>query len=40
MVEIAEMIETVLSNVDCDETIAQVRKRVNERMKDYPIFAY
>ena len=40
MVEIAEMIETVLSNVDNEEVIAQVRARVNEKMKEYPLFAY
>lgn len=37
MLEIAEMIETVLSNVDNEEVIAQVRARVNETMKKYPI---
>jgi glycine hydroxymethyltransferase len=40
MYEIAEMIETVLSNVDNEEVIASVRARVNETMKKYPIFAY
>ena len=40
MSEIAEMIETVLSNVDNEEVIASVRARVNEKMKDYPLFAY
>lgn len=40
MEEIAEMIETVLSNVDNEEVIASVRHRVNETMKNYPIFAY
>ncbi len=40
MVEIAEMIETVLSNVDNEEVIASVRARVNNKMKDYPLFAY
>ena len=40
MLEIAEMIETVLSNVDNEAVIAQVRARVNETMKNYPIFAY
>ena len=40
MIEIAEMIETVLSNVDNEEVIAQVRARVNEKMKAYPLFAY
>ena len=40
MVEIAEMIETVLSNVENEEVIASVRARVNATMKDYPLFAY
>ena len=40
MFEIAEMIETVLSNVDSEAVITQVRARVNETMKNYPIFAY
>lgn len=34
MLEIAEMIETVLSNVENEEVIAQVRARVNETMKN------
>jgi len=38
--EIAEMIETVLSNVENEEVIAKVRARVNETMKKYPLFAY
>jgi glycine hydroxymethyltransferase len=40
MAEIAEMIETVLSNVENEEVIASVRARVNETMKTYPLFAY
>ena len=40
MLEIAEMIETVLSNVENEEVIAKVRARVNETMKNYPLFAY
>ena len=40
MYEIAEMIETVLSNVDNEEVIASVRARVNDTMKNYPLFAY
>ena len=40
MEEIAELIETVLSNVDNEEVITNVRTRVNEKMKDYPLFAY
>ena len=34
------MIETVLSNVDNEQVIADVRKRVNDTMKNYPLFAY
>jgi glycine hydroxymethyltransferase len=40
MLEIAEMIETVLSNVDNEEVITSVRKRVNYTMAKYPLFAY
>jgi glycine hydroxymethyltransferase len=40
MGEIAEMIETVLSNVEDDAVINKVRAHVNEIMMKYPIFAY
>jgi glycine hydroxymethyltransferase len=40
MVEIAEMIETVLSNFEDEAVIASVRERVNKTMKNYPLFAY
>lgn len=40
MLEIAEMIETVLSNVDNEEVIVSVRKRVNTTMENYPLFNY
>ena len=40
MGDIAEMIETVLSNVGDEGVIASVRRRVNDTMRDYPIFAY
>lgn len=40
MVEIASMIETVLDNPENEEVIAQVRAKVNETMKNYPLFAY
>ena len=40
MIEIAEMIETVLSNVNNEDVIASVRERVNKTMANYPIFAY
>jgi len=34
------LIEEVLNNPTDEATIASVRKRVNEKMKDYPLFAY
>lgn len=39
MEEIAEMIETVLNEPADDQVIAQVRHRVNDTMKDYPLFS-
>lgn len=40
MVLIAELIETVLNDPTNEEVIAAVRARVNETMKNYPLFAY
>lgn len=40
MVLIAELIEEVLDAPENEEVIAKVRKKVNETMKDYPLFAY
>lgn len=40
MVEIAEMIEEVLNASEDERVIASVRQRVNETMKQYPLFAY
>lgn len=40
MDEIAEMIETILNSPTNEVVIANVRNRVNERMKDYPLFAW
>lgn len=40
MDEIAEMIEIVLNNSTNETVIANVRKRVNECMKNYPLFAW
>ena len=40
MGEIVEMIDTVLANPESPETIAAVRKKVNETMAQYPMFAY
>jgi glycine hydroxymethyltransferase len=39
MLEIAEMIETVLSNIDNDEMIKSVKNRVNKTMAKFPLFA-
>lgn len=40
MVKIAELIEKVLDNPECEENIASVRMEVNAIMKDYPLFAF
>jgi len=40
MIEIAALIEEVLNDPMNEEVIASVRQRVNNRMKDYPLFAY
>jgi glycine hydroxymethyltransferase len=40
MAEIAEMIETVLSNVENEAVITSVRERVNSTMEKYLLFAY
>lgn len=40
MVLIAELIETVLNDPENPEVIAAVRARVNDVMKDYPMFAW
>jgi glycine hydroxymethyltransferase len=40
MLEIAEMIEEVLNAPEDETVIAKVRARVNETMKNYPLFAY
>lgn len=40
MVLIAALIEEVLNNPTDQEVIASVRHRVNEKMKEYPLFAY
>lgn len=37
---IVELIDEVLMNKDNDKVIASVRKKVNELMKDLPLFAY
>jgi glycine hydroxymethyltransferase len=40
MVQIAAWIEEVLNDPENEQVIASVRQRVNEKMKDYPLFAY
>ena len=40
MVIIAELIETVLNDPENENVIAAVRARVNDIMKDYPLFAW
>lgn len=40
MVLIAELIEEVLNNPEDEQVIANVRAKVNETMKQYPLFAY
>ena len=40
MAFIAQLIEEVLNQPENETVIADVRKRVNKRMADYPLFAY
>ncbi len=40
MLLVADLIDTVLAHVDDERVIAWVREKVNETMKDYPIFAW
>ena len=40
MVLIAALIEEVLNAPEDEQVIASVRQRVNEKMKEYPLFAY
>ncbi len=40
MGEIVELIDTVLSNAGNEATIKTVREKVNQIMKDYPLFAW
>lgn len=40
MGEIVEMIDTVLSNVECEKTIGAVREKVNKTMAQFPLFAW
>jgi len=40
MEPIVEFIDEVISNIDDENAILSVRKRVNDMMKDFPLFAY
>ena len=40
MIQIAAWIEEVLNAPEDENVIASVRQRVNEKMKEYPLFAY
>ncbi len=40
MLEIVDMIDTVLSDYENEKTIKAVREKVNQTMKDYPLFAW
>lgn len=40
MGDIVEMIDTVLANHEDEKTIKSVREKVNQMMKDYPLFAW
>ncbi len=40
MLEISEMIDTVLCSSESDSVITSVRKKVNQIMSEYPLFAY
>ncbi len=40
MPQIVELIDRVLSNHTCEETLASVRSEVNRLMADYPLFAW
>lgn len=39
MAPIVDLIDEVISNIENEEVLASVRKRVNEMMKDFPLFA-
>lgn len=40
MLLVADLIEEVLDNYEDEKVIESVRNRVNEKMKEYPLFAY
>jgi len=37
---IVDMMDEVISDIENEHLILKVRKRVNEMMADYPLFAY
>jgi glycine hydroxymethyltransferase len=37
---IVDLIDEVISNIDNEEVILSVRKRVNEKMQNLPLFAW
>jgi len=37
---IVDLVDEVISNINDENVIASVRKRVNELMKPFPLFAY
>ena len=37
---IVELIDNVISDIENEEKITMTRKKVNEMMKEYPLFAY
>ncbi len=37
---VVEMIDTVISSIEDEKIIGQVKEKVNDLMKDYPLFAY
>ena len=40
IITIVDLIDEVITNIENEKTIAGVRQKVNEIMKDYPLFAY
>jgi len=40
MAPVVDLLDEVLSDPDNEATLSSVRKKVNEMMKDFPIFAY
>ncbi|MDG5799928.1 serine hydroxymethyltransferase [Marinilabiliaceae bacterium ANBcel2] len=40
MTDVVNLIDKVLSNIDDEKAISDVKMKVNKKMKDYPLFAY